>query len=122
MEYHGGKIEISDNVLKEIVYRDLMEYMELQDDNKARKKLKKIVVIQRTPEDHVVVTIKSLKVPYGEKIPEYVKGLMEKIKEDVERMTELNVEAVNVQVEDVVEKEKLKEIEEDEEETSQDEE
>ncbi len=120
MEYHGGKIEISDNVLKEIVYRDLMEYMELQDDPKTRKRLKKIVVIQRTPEDNVVVAIKSLKVPYGEKIPEYVKGLMEKIKEDIERMTELKVEAVNVQVEDVVEKEKLKEIEEDE--LSQDEE
>ena len=97
-----------------------MEYVKLQDDSRVRKKLKKIVVVQRTPEDHVVVNIRNFKVPYGEKITEYVKGLMEKIKEDIERMTELKVEAVNIQVEDVVEKEKLNEIE--DEELSQDEE
>ncbi len=107
MEYHGGVIEISDNVLKEIAFRSVVEYMKLENNQKEQKKLKRIINIQRTPEDHVIITMKNLTVPYGEKIPEYIRGLMKKMKEDIERMTEMRVDAVNIQVDDVVEKEKI---------------
>ncbi|RKX39829.1 MAG: hypothetical protein DRP23_04415, partial [Thermotogae bacterium] len=48
---------------------------------------------------------------YGEPIPDYVSKLMEKLKNDIERMTELTVEAVNVTVEDIFEVSKEEELE-----------
>ncbi len=107
MEYHGGTIEISDNVLREIAFRSVVEYMKLENNMKEQKRLRKIINVQRTPEDHIVVTLKNVAVPYGEKIPEYIRGLMKKVKDDLERMTEMRVETVNVQVDDVIEKEKM---------------
>ncbi len=117
MEYNGGQIEISDNVLKEIVFRNLADHLNVKvEDTKTVKKLRKMIQISRTPEDHVVVNIKGLAVPYGERIPDFVGALIKRIKDDIERMTEIPVEAVNVEVADVVEKEKMEETFYDEEE------
>jgi len=96
-----GNIEISDSVIKEIAVRSVSEFLEISDE-KDIKKVKKSLSIQREPEGSVVVNLK-IDVPYGEPIPDYVSKLMEKLKNDIERMTELTVEAVNVTVEDVFE-------------------
>ena len=110
VEYNGGSIEISDSVLKEIVYRNLSEILGINpEDSKAQKRLRKMINVTRTPEDHVIVNIKDLAVPYGEKITDFAKKIMERIKEDIERMTEIPVDAVNVEVTDVVEKERMEE-------------
>ena len=108
MEYQGGIIEISDSVLKEIIFRSAVEYMELENSPKEQKKLKKNIGLQRTPEDSLIISLK-ISVPFKIKdkrnqIPQYVGNLMKKIKEDVERMTEMKVETIKVKVEEIVEK------------------
>jgi len=96
-----GNIEISDSVIKEIAVRSVSEFLEISEE-KSIKKVKKSLSVQREPEGSVVVNLK-IDVPYGEPIPDYVSKLMEKLKNDIERMTELTVEAVNVTVEDIFE-------------------
>ncbi len=120
MEYQGGIIEISDSVLKEIVFRSAVEYMDLENHPKEQKKLRKNIGLQRTPEDHLIITLK-IAVPFKIKdkrnqIPEYVGNLMKKIKEDIERMTEMKIETIKVKVEEIVEKFEMGEEEEAEEE------
>ena len=113
-----GNIEISDSVIKEIAVRSVSEFLEISEE-KDIKKVKKNLSIQREPEGTIVVNLK-IDVPYGEPIPNYVSRLMEKLKNDIERMTELTVEAVNVTVEDIFEVEKEeKEEEETQEEISE---
>ncbi len=117
MEYNGGKIEISDSVIKEIIFRAAVEYMGIENDQKEQKKLRKNIVINRTPEDHLEITIKDVAAPYNTSLKKYAEGLMKKVKETVERMTEMVVESVNVQIGDIVEPEQreVEEIEEEEE-------
>ena len=117
MEYNGGKIEISDSVIKEIIFRAAVEYMKIEDDQKEKKKLRKNIVIQRTPEDHLEITIKDVAAPYNTSLKKYAEGLMKKIKETVERMTEMPVDSVNVQIGDIVET--SEEVEEESEEQSE---
>jgi len=107
-----GNIEISDSVIKEIAVRSVSEFLEISEE-KSIKKVKKSLSVQREPEGSVVVNLK-IDVPYGEPIPNYVSKLMEKLKNDIERMTELTVEAVNVTVEDIFEvpKEEEQEVQE----------
>ncbi|OQX56929.1 MAG: hypothetical protein B5M49_04840 [Thermotoga sp. 4484_232] len=107
-----GNIEISDSVIKEIAVRSVSEFLEISEE-KSIKKVKKSLSVQREPEGSVVVNLK-IDVPYGEPIPDYVSKLMEKLKNDIERMTELTVEAVNVTVEDIFEvpKEEEQEVQE----------
>ena len=104
-----GNIEISDSVIKEIAVRSVSEFLEISEE-KSIKKVKKSLSIQREPEGSVVVNLK-IDVPYGEPIPDYVSKLMEKLKNDIERMTELTVEAVNVTVEDIFEVSREEELE-----------
>jgi len=104
-----GNIEISDSVIKEIAVRSVSEFLEISEE-KSIKKVKKSLSVQREPEGSVVVNLK-IDVPYGEPIPDYVSKLMEKLKNDIERMTELTVEAVNVTVEDIFEVSKEEELE-----------
>jgi uncharacterized alkaline shock family protein YloU len=103
MEYNGGKIEISDNVIKEIIFRAAVEYMKIEDNQREQKKLRKNIVIQRTPEDHLEITIKDVTAPYNTSLKKYAEELMEKIKETVERMTEMQVDSVNIQIGDISE-------------------
>ncbi len=103
MEYNGGKIEISDNVIKEIIFRAAVEYMKIEDNQKEKKKLRKNIMIQRTPEDHLEITIKDVAAPYNTSIKKYAEDLMIKVKETVERMTEMPVDAVNIQIGDIIE-------------------
>ena len=104
-----GNIEISDSVIKEIAVRSVSEFLEISEE-KSIKKVKKSLSVQREPEGSVVVNLK-IDVPYGEPIPDYVSKLMEKLKNDIERMTELTVEAVNVTVEDIFEVSREEELE-----------
>ena len=103
MDYNGGKIEISDSVIKEIIFRAAVDYMNIEDDQKEKKRLKKNIVIQRTPEDHLEITIKDVAAPYNSSIKKYAEDLMLKVKETVERMTEMPVDAVNIHIGDIVE-------------------
>ena len=116
MEYNGGKIEISDSVIKEIIFRTAVEYMGLENDQKEQKKLRKNIVINRTPEDHLEITIKDIAAPYNTSLKKFAEDLMKKVKETVERMTEMIVDSVNVQIGDIIEPEQhVEETEEEEE-------
>ncbi len=103
MEYNGGKIEISDSVIKEIIFRAAVDYMKIEDNQKEKKKLKKNILIQRTPEDHLEITIKGISAPYNTSLKKYAEDLMFKVKDTVERMTEMAVDSVNIQIGDIVE-------------------
>ncbi len=128
MEYQGGTIEISDSVIKEIIFRSIVEYMDIGDNAKEQKKLRKNIGLQRTPEDHLIITLK-ISVPFKIKdkrnqIPEYVGNLMKKLSEDVESMTEMKIESIKVKVEEIVEKfesESMEETQQEEEEEEKEE-
>ena len=106
MEYNGGKIEISDSVIKEIIFRAAVDYMKIEDNQKEKKRLRKNIVIQRTPEDHLEITIKDVAAPYNTSIKKYAEDLMIKVKETVERMTEMPVDSVNIHIGDIIESSK----------------
>ncbi len=103
MEYNGGKIEISDNVIREIIFRAAVEYMKIEDNQREKKKLKKNIVIQRTPEDHLEITVRDITAPYNTSLKKFAEDLMLKVKETVERMTEMPVDSVNIHIGDIVE-------------------
>lgn len=97
-----GNITISDSVISEIAYRTICQIYGVEPENKEFKKNKKNIQIDRTPEDHVVITIK-LEVPYGENIVEFSKNIMKNVAESVSQMTDKVVDAVNVAVVSVYE-------------------
>ncbi|ABR30707.1 hypothetical protein SU69_04320 [Thermosipho melanesiensis] len=101
MEFEQGSINISDEVLKEIAFRSFIEI--LNPEEKDVKKLKKNIEIERTPDDNVIVYVKTV-APYGQSLVEFGKKIMKNISENIQRMTELQVTAVNVSITDVVEK------------------
>ncbi|ABQ47069.1 MULTISPECIES: Asp23/Gls24 family envelope stress response protein [Thermotoga] len=111
-------IEISDGVIKEIAIRSIEEFLG-DVSSKVIKKIRKSLDVTRNPDDSLVIEFK-IDVPYGESIPEYVSKLTEKVKHDVEMMTSMKVESINVTVENVFEKEE--ELEEEPEEIKEDEE
>ncbi|QTA38403.1 Asp23/Gls24 family envelope stress response protein [Thermosipho ferrireducens] len=102
MEFEQGSINISDDVLKEIAFRSFLEVLEITPDDKESKRLKKSVEIERTPEDGVIVYVKT-SAPYGKSIVEFGRKIMKNISENIQRMTELQVVAVNVTITDVTE-------------------
>ena len=67
------------------------------------------VVFTENSDDTVSITVYPC-VFYGNIIPEVAWAIQERVKEDVEKFTGLNVEAVDVYVCDVVEKERPEEI------------
>ncbi|MBO8160765.1 MAG: Asp23/Gls24 family envelope stress response protein [Thermosipho sp. (in: Bacteria)] len=103
MEFEQGNINISDEVLREIAFRSFLEIVEINPDNKETKKLKKNIEIERTPDDNVIVYVKTA-APYGQSIVEFGRKIMKNISENIQRMTEIPVTAVNVTITDVVEK------------------
>jgi len=115
MEFEQGNINISDEVLKEIAFRSFLEILEINPNEKEAKKLKKNIEIERTPDDSVIVYVKTA-APYGKSIVEFGKRIMKNISENIQRMTEIPVTAVNVSVIDVVEKVETPKGEEEEEE------
>jgi len=110
-----GSIEISDNVVKEIAARSIFSVLGIEKNDKKQKKIRKSLSIDRNPVDSVTVSVK-ISVPLGKPIPELAREIMEKVKSDIERMTELTVESVNVVVEDIEEPGELEESDIDEEE------
>ncbi len=96
-----GMIDISDNALKEIAVRSICSVFEISEERKI-KKIRKALEIERSPEDNVIVNVR-LTFPYGKPLVELGKSIMERIKFDIERMTDLQVLTVNVTVEDIEE-------------------
>ena len=99
----GGKIDISDQVITDVVILTLakLEGKEINQKSKEYKYYRKQVTIDRKDEDSISVAVKT-KVKYGEKIPEVSKKIQEEITQEVENITGLKVIAVNVLVEDVI--------------------
>ncbi|MGQ9856223.1 MAG: Asp23/Gls24 family envelope stress response protein [Fervidobacterium sp.] len=99
-----GNITVSDNVIAEIAYRSICSVYGVEPDNKEFKKFRKNIDVERTPEDNVIVNIK-LEVPYGENILSFSENIMKSVTENVSQMTDKTVEAVNVVVTGVSDKE-----------------
>ena len=99
----GGKIDISDQVITDVVILTLakLEGKEINQKSREYKYYRKQVSIDRKDENSLSVSVKT-KVKYGEKIPEVSKKIQEEITQEVENITGLKVIAVNVLVEDVI--------------------
>ncbi len=99
----GGKIDISDQVITDVVILTLakLEGKEINQKSKEYKYYRKQVSIDRKDEDSISVAVKT-KIKYGEKIPEVSKKIQQEITQEVENITGLKVIAVNVLVEDVI--------------------
>ncbi len=108
---YGGKIDISDQVITDVVILTLakLEGKEINQRSRDYKYYRKQVTIERPDENSVSISVKT-KIKYGEKIPEVTKNIQRDISQEVENITGLKVIAVNVYVEDVISA-KLKEEE-----------
>lgn len=108
---YGGKIDISDQVITDVVILTLakLEGKEINQRSRDYKYYRKQVTIERPDENSVSISVKT-KIKYGEKIPEVTKNIQKDISQEVENITGLKVIAVNVYVEDVISA-KLKEEE-----------
>ncbi|RLL82887.1 hypothetical protein CN13_05735 [Petrotoga sp. HKA.pet.4.5] len=122
-----GEISISENVLKDLVFKSVEGYLKEQKvyNEKIQKDLQKSIKI--TINDDASVSI-SLKVPakYGQNIVEFSKNIQKVIKDDLEKIAEVYVSNIDVSIENLVKPEELEEeyeeIEETEEETLENEE
>ncbi|HEY8543040.1 MAG TPA: Asp23/Gls24 family envelope stress response protein [Pseudothermotoga sp.] len=102
METKGmGNIDISDNAIREIALRSVFSALEIADERK-QKRIRKSLEIDRSPEDNITINLK-ISVPFGKPLVEIGQKIMERVKMDIERMTELQVVAVNVTIEDIEE-------------------
>ncbi len=99
----GGKIDISDQVITDVVILTLakLEGKEIDQRSREYKYYRKQVTIERPDENSVSISVKT-KIKYGEKIPEVTKNIQKDISQEVENITGLKVIAVNVYVEDVI--------------------
>ncbi|PNR96537.1 Asp23/Gls24 family envelope stress response protein [Petrotoga olearia] len=118
-----GEISISENVLKDLVFKSVEGYMKEQKvyNEKIQKDLQKSIKITINDDSSVSV---SLKVPakYGENIVEFSKNIQKAVKDDLERIAEVYISNIDVSIENLVKPEELEEYEEIEEETLENEE
>ncbi|MFN6991544.1 MAG: Asp23/Gls24 family envelope stress response protein [Fervidobacterium sp.] len=98
-----GNITVSDNVITEITYRSICNIYGVDQNNRELKKQRKNISIERTPEDNIIINLK-LEIPYGENIIDFCKNIMKSVSENVTQMTDKVVEAVNVTVVNIFEK------------------
>ncbi|MBL5980749.1 hypothetical protein NAAC61_00750 [Petrotoga sp. 8T1HF07.NaAc.6.1] len=115
-----GEISISENVLKDLVFKSVEGYLKEQKvyNEKIQKELQKSIKI--TINDDASVSI-SLKVPakYGQNIVEFSKNIQKAIKDDLERIAEVYVSNIDVSIENLVKPEELEEEYEEMEETEE---
>ncbi|ABX31725.1 protein of unknown function DUF322 [Petrotoga mobilis SJ95] len=118
-----GEISISENVLKDLVFKSVEGYLKEQKvyNEKIQKDLQKSIKI--TINDDASVSI-SLKVPakYGQNIVEFSKNIQKVIKDDLEKIAEVYVSNIDVSIENLVKPEELEEEYEEIEETEETEE
>ncbi|POZ88838.1 MULTISPECIES: Asp23/Gls24 family envelope stress response protein [Petrotoga] len=118
-----GEISISENVLKDLVFKSVEDYMKEQKvyNEKIQKDLQKSIKITINDDSSVSV---SLKVPakYGENIVEFSKNIQKAVKDDLERIAEVYISNIDISIENLVKPEELEEYEEIEEETLENEE
>jgi uncharacterized alkaline shock family protein YloU len=114
-----GKIEISDQVISNVVILTLakQEGKEITQKSRDYKYYRKQVTIDRPDDNSVSISVK-IRIKYGEKITDVTSQIQQAIKREVESITGLKVVSVNVYVEDVLSvkgKESSEEIDEKEE-------
>ncbi|POZ92541.1 Asp23/Gls24 family envelope stress response protein [Petrotoga halophila] len=105
-----GEISISENVLKDLVYKSVEGYLKEQKvyNEKIQKELQKSIKIIINDDSSVSV---SLKVPakYGENIVEFSKNIQKAVKDDLERIAEVYISNIDVSIENLVKPEELEE-------------
>lgn len=102
-QVNRGKIEISDQVISNVVILTLakQEGKEITQKSRDYKYYRKQVTIERPDDNSVAISVK-VRIKYGEKIPEVTAQVQQAIKKEVESITGLKVVSVNVLVEDVI--------------------
>jgi uncharacterized alkaline shock family protein YloU len=102
-----GKIEISDNVIKDVAIHAYMDFNGLDTKNQKKKKeARGKIEVEADEGEEGINAIKitvNTRVKYGESIPEYCRQLQKKIKEDVENFSGIKVDDVFVRVSDIFE-------------------
>jgi len=105
-----GEISISENVLKDLVFKSVEGYLKEQKvyNEKIQKELQKSIKITINDDSSISV---SLKVPakYGENIVEFSKNIQKAVKDDLEKIAEVYVSSIDVSIENLVKPEELEE-------------
>lgn len=110
-----GYIEVSESFYQEIAYRAICELLGLDKENKETKALKKNILVKKqppsevstgpsgpgaTPKEAVQLTI-GLSAKFGEDLLGFCNKVAQKVLEEVKRITEMNVVAINIRILDV---------------------
>ncbi|PNR93711.1 Asp23/Gls24 family envelope stress response protein [Petrotoga sp. 9PWA.NaAc.5.4] len=108
-----GEISISENVLKDLVYKSVEGHLKEKKifDSKIQKELQKSIKV--VINDDASVSL-SLKVPakYGENIVSFTKEIQKIIKEELEKIAEVYVSNVDVTIDTLLKPEEIEEYEE----------
>lgn len=105
-----GTISISENVLKDMVYKTVEKYLKEERifNEKIQKETQKSVKVSVNDDTSVSV---SLKIPakYGENIVEYSKRVQRKIKEELEKLAQVYVSNIDITIETIAKPEEIEE-------------
>ena len=100
-----GDINIADNVILDIATVALSKVEDIYvDDRKNIKKLKKNISVQHDmegEEERLVINVK-VNVRYGRSLIDVAKDIQKTLKEEVQNLTGIEVNEVNVKVEDII--------------------
>ncbi|MCD6545395.1 MAG: Asp23/Gls24 family envelope stress response protein [Thermotogae bacterium] len=100
-----GDINIADNVILDIATVALSKVEDIYvDDRKNIKKLKKNISVQHDmegEEEKLVINVK-VNVRYGRSLIDVAKDIQKTLKEEVQNLTGIEVNEVNVKVEDII--------------------
>ncbi|MDI3471938.1 MAG: hypothetical protein PWQ20_656 [Thermotogaceae bacterium] len=100
-----GEINIADNVILDIATVALSKVEDVYvDDRKNIKKLKRNISIQHEgegDEEKLIINIKT-NVKYGRSLLDIAKDIQKILKEEVQNLTGIEVNEVNVKIEDII--------------------
>jgi len=97
-----GEVSISENVIRDITYKSLEIFLKEESifTPKVEKDIQKNVKITKNEDESITVTIRTA-AKYGENIVEFSRKLQGLIKTELEKMSELFVNNIDVFIDDL---------------------
>lgn len=105
-----GTISISENVLKDMVYKTVEKYLKEEKifNEKIQKDIQKSIKVSVNDDTSVSIYLK-IPAKYGENIVEYSKRAQKKIKEELEKLAQVYVSNIDITIETISKPEEIEE-------------
>lgn len=105
-----GTISISENVLKDMVYKTVEKYLKEEKifNEKIQKDLQKSIKVSVNDDTSVSIYLK-IPAKYGENIVEYSKRAQKKIKDELEKLAQVYVSNIDITIETISKPEEIEE-------------